>query len=116
MSFNHTTENRSFVDLRLAREPVATETPANASDRRVLRRNRALFAVRDPGRSTECAKAREVLYDLLQKYEEHGPDDFAIPDVFRLPPFLEHGRPTQIAEMFGGTPGGIRSANRYSST
>jgi type I restriction enzyme R subunit len=47
-------------------------------------------------------KARQVLFDLLQKYEEHGPEDFAIPDVFKLPPFLQLGRPIQIAALFGG--------------
>lgn len=48
-------------------------------------------------------KARMVLLAILQKYEEHGPDDFTLPDVFKLSPFLELGRPIEIANLFGGT-------------
>ncbi len=46
--------------------------------------------------------ARGVLEELLDKYAEHGVEEFKIPDVFQLPPLNALGKPGEIARMFGG--------------
>lgn len=46
--------------------------------------------------------ARAILEELLEKYAEHGVDEFKIPDVFQLPPLNQHGRVMDIARAFGG--------------
>ena len=48
------------------------------------------------------ASARAILEELLDKYAEHGVGQFKIPDVFQLPPLNSHGKPSEIARMFGG--------------
>ena len=48
------------------------------------------------------AEARQILSELLEKYTEHGADQFRIPDALRVPPLSEHGNPVEIAARFGG--------------
>jgi len=46
--------------------------------------------------------ARGVLEELLEKYAEHGIEQFKVPDTFLLPPLNRHGRVGEIARLFGG--------------
>jgi type I restriction enzyme R subunit len=48
-------------------------------------------------------QAREVLSDLLEKYAEHGTDQFLLPDALRVPPISERGTVPDIIGFFGGT-------------
>jgi type I restriction enzyme R subunit len=48
------------------------------------------------------AEARAILDALLEKYAEHGVDQFKIPDVLELSPISEYGNVMEIAEKFGG--------------
>ena len=47
-------------------------------------------------------QAREVLTQLLAKYEQHGPTQLAIPDVLMIPPISGFGNPMEISALFGG--------------
>ena len=47
-------------------------------------------------------QARQILDELLEKYAEHGVNQFTIPDVLKLPPLSEHGNVPEIAARFGG--------------
>jgi type I restriction enzyme R subunit len=49
------------------------------------------------------ADARIIINELLDKYAEHGTAQFAIPDVFEVPPISRHGNLKEIAAKFGGT-------------
>ncbi len=48
-------------------------------------------------------EARAIVGELLDKYAEHGTAEFAIPDVFEVPPISQHGNVKEIAAKFGGT-------------
>jgi hypothetical protein len=39
---------------------------------------------------------------LLNKYAEHGPAEFSIPDSLKVPPLSELGNVSEIAKRFGG--------------
>jgi type I restriction enzyme R subunit len=62
---------------------------------RVKKENQEFFAKYRP-------EARTILDDLLNKYAEHGTDQFALPDVLHIPPISEHGTVGEIIQMFGG--------------
>jgi type I restriction enzyme R subunit len=47
-------------------------------------------------------EARKILSDLLDKYAEHGMNQFAIPDALEVPPISSHGNVVEIARKFGG--------------
>ena len=47
-------------------------------------------------------EAKEILSTLLDKYTEHGPKQFSIPDSLQVPPISEHGNFMEIANLFGG--------------
>jgi len=47
-------------------------------------------------------EARAILEAILDKYDQHGPTEFAIPDVLRVTPLSERGNPSEIARLFGG--------------
>jgi type I restriction enzyme R subunit len=47
-------------------------------------------------------KARKILCELLDKYIEHGPREFDIPDSLQVSPISRHGNVMEIADMFGG--------------
>jgi type I restriction enzyme R subunit len=53
--------------------------------------------------------ARQILYELLEKYTEHGAAQFVIPDVLEVPPINQHGNIMEIAGLFGG-PDKLRQA------
>ncbi|MGE0886743.1 MAG: EcoAI/FtnUII family type I restriction enzme subunit R [Blastocatellales bacterium] len=55
------------------------------------------------------AEARNILYELLDKYSEHGTTQFVIPDVLEVPPISNHGNVIEIAKYFGGA-GELRAA------
>jgi type I restriction enzyme R subunit len=48
-------------------------------------------------------EAREILHELVEKYTEHGLDQLRLPDILKVPPISEHGNPSEIATVFGGT-------------
>ncbi len=56
-------------------------------------------------------EAREFLYEILEKYIDHGTAQFAVPDILKFPPISDHGNVLEIAARFGG-PEGLRSAVR----
>jgi type I restriction enzyme R subunit len=47
-------------------------------------------------------RARDILYALLDKYADFGPQQFVIPDILLLSPFSGYGNVTEIAGFFGG--------------
>jgi type I restriction enzyme, R subunit len=54
-------------------------------------------------------EAREILTVLLDKYTDHGTDQFSIPDILEVPPISEYGNVMEIANYFGG-PEQLRTA------
>ena len=47
-------------------------------------------------------EARNILTALLDKYTDHGPKQFSIPDSLQVPPISEYGNVMEIANLFGG--------------
>ena len=47
-------------------------------------------------------EARGILDSLLEKYAEHGADQFVLPDVLHVPPISDHGTVPDIIRLFGG--------------
>jgi type I restriction enzyme R subunit len=47
-------------------------------------------------------EAREILSLLLDKYAEHGADQFIIPDILQVPPISDYGSIREIVNYFGG--------------
>lgn len=54
-------------------------------------------------------EAQAILNELLEKYAEHGPAQFILPDILQIPPISEHGNVVEIAKLFGG-PDQLREA------
>jgi type I restriction enzyme, R subunit len=48
-------------------------------------------------------EARLILQGLLDKYAEHGLTQLKLPEVLKVPPISDHGNPSEIARVFGGT-------------
>lgn len=46
--------------------------------------------------------ARQILEVLLNKYAEHGPAEFSIPDSLKVPPISNMGNVVEITQRFGG--------------
>jgi type I restriction enzyme R subunit len=46
-------------------------------------------------------KARQILLDILSKYEQHGVDELTNPRVFETPPLSRYGKLGEIARLFG---------------
>ncbi|MCC5830706.1 MAG: DEAD/DEAH box helicase family protein [Phycisphaeraceae bacterium] len=47
-------------------------------------------------------EAKAILNDLLDKYAEHGIEQFKIPDALKVPPISERGNVGEIIASFGG--------------
>ena len=47
-------------------------------------------------------QAREILYDLLEKYAEYGEAQFTLPDILKVPPLSNRGNASEISALFGG--------------
>jgi type I restriction enzyme R subunit len=47
-------------------------------------------------------EAREVLDALLDKYSEHGTEQFVMPDILAVPPISHYGSFSEIVGFFGG--------------
>ena len=47
-------------------------------------------------------EAKEILNALLDKYADHGAEQFKMPDILEVPPISEYGNFTEIANYFGG--------------
>jgi type I restriction enzyme R subunit len=54
-------------------------------------------------------EAKVILHELLEIYADHGPAQFSIPDVLKVPPISAHGNVIEIAACFGG-PDPLREA------
>jgi type I restriction enzyme, R subunit len=54
---------------------------------------------------TYGSEAKEVLMEILQKYEEHGATQFAIPDILKVQPISNHGNVSEIINLFGDAEG-----------
>lgn len=54
-------------------------------------------------------QAREILDALLEKYADHGPSEFTIPDSLKVPPLSDFGNVSEITRRFG-TPDQFRRA------
>jgi type I restriction enzyme R subunit len=48
-------------------------------------------------------EAREILNALLDKYADHGTDQFSIPEILEVPPISDYGNVMEIANHFGGS-------------
>ena len=46
--------------------------------------------------------ARAVLTAMLDKYADHGAEQFSIPEVLEVPPISEYGTVPEIVNYFGG--------------
>jgi type I restriction enzyme R subunit len=46
--------------------------------------------------------ARAVLSAMLDKYADHGAEQFSIPDILEVPPISEYGNVAEIVNYFGG--------------
>lgn len=55
------------------------------------------------------SEAKAILQELLDIYADHGPAQFVIPEVLKVPPISTHGNVIEIAEFFGG-PDSLREA------
>ncbi len=51
------------------------------------------------------AKAKAILTEVLDKYEEHGIEQFSLPDVLKVPPISSYGNVSEIIRLFGGSEG-----------
>lgn len=51
------------------------------------------------------AKAKAILTEVLDKYEEHGIEQFTLPDILKVPPISSHGNVSEIIRLFGGSEG-----------
>jgi type I restriction enzyme R subunit len=47
-------------------------------------------------------EAREILSVLLDKYADHGTEQFVMPDILEVPPISTYGNVMEIATYFGG--------------
>jgi type I restriction enzyme R subunit len=47
-------------------------------------------------------EAREILNVLLDKYADHGTDQFSIPEILEVPPISNYGNVGEIVTHFGG--------------
>jgi type I restriction enzyme R subunit len=46
--------------------------------------------------------ARAVLSAMLDKYSDHGTEQFSIPEILEVPPISEYGNVAEIVDYFGG--------------
>lgn len=44
---------------------------------------------------------REILFELLEKYAEHGADQFVLADILEVQPIVQHVNVIEIAEKSG---------------
>ena len=47
-------------------------------------------------------EAREILNALLDKYADHGTEQFVMPDILEVPPISQYGSFPEIVNYFGG--------------
>jgi type I restriction enzyme R subunit len=47
-------------------------------------------------------EARQILEQILEKYVEHGPAEFKVPDILKVQPISGHGNVLEISDKFGG--------------
>jgi type I restriction enzyme R subunit len=48
------------------------------------------------------SSARAVLSAMLDKYADHGAEQFSIPEILEVPPISEYGNVAEIVNYFGG--------------
>lgn len=61
------------------------------------------------------ADARAVLEALLEKYTSDGIYEIEDLDILKLDPFVKFGRPSKIAQLFGGKEGYLRAVRELES-
>lgn len=87
-----------------------------AFDKKPLtRRERARNVKKRDFLSQYSGAAREVLEALLDKYMNTGIYEIKKTDVLKLDPFLRMGKPSKIAEYFGGKEGYLRAVRELES-
>jgi type I restriction enzyme R subunit len=77
---------------------VAFNAPLRSRKQRadqVLKKQHAFFERYSP-------QARAILSDLLDKYAEHGSEQFVLPDILKVPPISKRGQVADIIRFFGG--------------
>ena len=47
-------------------------------------------------------EAREILSEILDKYIEHGLEQFKLPDILNIEPISRHGNTLEIMQKFDG--------------
>jgi type I restriction enzyme R subunit len=50
-------------------------------------------------------EARTILNEVLEKYAEHGSEQFTLPDVLKISPISSHGNIGEIIKIFGSAEG-----------
>ena len=81
-----------------------------AFDRKPLtRRERANNVKKRDFLSKYSGTAREVLETLLDKYMNAGIYEIEKTEVLKLDPFLKYGKPSKIAQLFGGKSGYLKA-------
>jgi len=77
----------------------------------LTRRRRADRVKRDWSQYLQkyAPEARTVLNEILEKYAEHGAEQFILPDVLYIPPISNRGTVGEIIQLFGG-PESLREA------
>ena len=81
-----------------------------AFDRKPLtRRERANNVKKRDFLSKYSGAAREVLEALLDKYMNTGIYEIEKTEVLKLDPFLKYGKPSKIAQLFGGKAGYLKA-------
>ena len=81
-----------------------------AFDRKPLtRRERANNVKKRDFLSKYSGAAREVLEALLDKYMNTGIYEIEKTEVLKLDPFLKYGKPSKIAQLFGGKSGYLKA-------
>src|SRR5262249_17245957 len=50
-------------------------------------------------------EARAIIGEVLDKYAQHGADQFALPEILEVPPISGYGNVAEISNLFGGADG-----------
>ena len=75
----------------------------------LTRRERANNVKKRDFLSKYSGVAREVLEALLDKYMNTGIYEIEKTDILKIDPFLKYGKPSKIAQYFGGRDGYLKA-------
>jgi type I restriction enzyme R subunit len=68
----------------------------------MTRSERAKNIKKDERFKKYSGKAQKVIEVLLEKYSDEGIENFEDPEVLKVPPLTQFGRPLEIMKLFGG--------------